>query len=1108
MADENTPIRGSARSTQRIGLVVAVSVALVGTGILGLLATRGGGPAPGGSAKGGKGPTPAPPAPVVPPPVDITQTGLAEVGKARVQYVDRRNPGRVAGLIQWSKIDPLPNGRALVERPQGVIFLADGRQLVFNAATGRLFTRPGATEPESGLFEGGVPVALYAARTDGRPIDTATDRPVAMFFAQTISFDLGLGELSTPDEFRASGPTFDFKGRGLRLVFDQVAERIALLSVEKTDFLRYATDTDASSASAPAGGTAAKPATSPTNPVDPAPPTLTGPSTVYAAAIDRAVTVRQGQRTLVGASLAGLLRINAAQQQQGTERVAATGLPAPPPASPASTPSSLAGVTAVPAPAGSAPTPATISGPITPGLDVSLATEREQDLLVTFAGPFVLRPAQPQAADGLPDDENLLVTLRGGAAATADAPRRVTLRDPALGLQGEADELRVEGTARAVSLVAAAGDSVLLTMTGSRSEPASTSPVLGQSGVLSTTWVRASFRDGVVDLGPGLLVADRPADAPASAGTAAASLPGPNVTPFMHWTGTASLSFAMADGRMTDRLERAEFGRAVGVPGVRPGEGRVTVGDAQGRLSAGEAVVLFMPPSPNAKAGGLALQRLTLGRNAELLAANGSLTAEAMDVTFAPSEFARDGRTATRPADLLARGQVVARDAGGSRLSSGTLDAVLGLSDSGQTVVQTIDAGGGVDVVQGDTRIRTPRLRADVSGQIADLIGEGTTLELPRLRLTGTQMRADGIKRELFVHGAGRIDAEPPGQSGSAASAASAPSGGTVAVTWASSLIFNDRTGSADVRGTVRAVFVADPQARDVIEGDRVQLTFTPAATGAAAAAAPAGAMPVASAGPERRLLRAEVTGRSVEETGGAMATVDSRRFAPPPEVGETPLQRLVYLQSDRIVADLVNQTITTPGAGRLLVDERSGRRFAAVPVQPSAPRAQQDGLFNSSGSADGTTLMNWSQSLTFSRTQGELDMQGGVRLIHRPAGGGPVVTMLCNRGRAFIRERTSDSAAATAPAAASAQLLRASAEGDVQVSTPDGKRMIADTLTYDPLAGSVTAQAGGPTLPRATFEDPAKPPPVAAEKLVWFLRDGRVEVTNPAPVVVPVPPR
>jgi len=341
MADENTPIRGSARSTQRIGLVVAVSVALVGTGILGLLATRGGGPAPGGSAKGGKGPTPAPPAPVVPPPVDITQTGLAEVGKARVQYVDRRNPGRVAGLIQWSKIDPLPNGRALVERPQGVIFLADGRQLVFNAATGRLFTRPGATEPESGLFEGGVPVALYAARTDGRPIDTATDRPVAMFFAQTISFDLGLGELSTPDEFRASGPTFDFKGRGLRLVFDQVAERIALLSVEKTDFLRYATDTDASSASAPAGGTAAKPATSPTNPVDPAPPTLTGPSTVYAAAIDRAVTVRQGQRTLVGASLAGLLRINAAQQQQGTERVAATGLPAsPPPRPPAHPPRS------------------------------------------------------------------------------------------------------------------------------------------------------------------------------------------------------------------------------------------------------------------------------------------------------------------------------------------------------------------------------------------------------------------------------------------------------------------------------------------------------------------------------------------------------------------------------------------------------------------------------------------------------------------------------------------------------------------------------------------------------------------------------------------------
>lgn len=215
---------------RRTGLVVAIGVGLMCVGLTLFMLARGGGSKPRGIAPIAAGENP-------PMPKDITEAGMKGAGRGTVQYVDRNDPTRVAGTIQWSAIDPQSNGSSNVKGPRASIFLKDGRTLVVESPRGKLFTPPKGAQPESGYFEGGVLIALFEPKPDGS-VNIQADSPVVLFHTLTLTFDLALGELASADAFALSAKTFEMRGQEFRILINQVADRIERFDVKRTEYVR------------------------------------------------------------------------------------------------------------------------------------------------------------------------------------------------------------------------------------------------------------------------------------------------------------------------------------------------------------------------------------------------------------------------------------------------------------------------------------------------------------------------------------------------------------------------------------------------------------------------------------------------------------------------------------------------------------------------------------------------------------------------------------------------------------------------------------------------------------------------------------------------------
>src|SRR5689334_8384558 len=92
--------RGKRLSLHTTGLIVALGVFLIACGVLGLIAVW--------SRPGGAGPiTSRPPAVMPAAPTSLTQVGLQNAGRARIQFVDKNDPNqRVTGFLEWASLEP------------------------------------------------------------------------------------------------------------------------------------------------------------------------------------------------------------------------------------------------------------------------------------------------------------------------------------------------------------------------------------------------------------------------------------------------------------------------------------------------------------------------------------------------------------------------------------------------------------------------------------------------------------------------------------------------------------------------------------------------------------------------------------------------------------------------------------------------------------------------------------------------------------------------------------------------------------------------------------------------------------------------------------------
>ncbi len=1088
-------VRARARrgSVQRTGLVIAGAVGLISIGVvtLALLGSSKRSSPPvllprNSGAPGGAAPLPGSGA------AEGTGTDVATLGainRALVQFVDKNDPTRIAGVLRWATLDPLPGGRANVTEPRGLIYLRDGRVISVRAQRGTILRPPRSEEPESGTFEGEVRVELFEPTTRGQPADI--ERPPALTLeTQSLRFDRSLYEASTGDRWSMASDRIRASGRGIRLVGNDVNQRLELGEFERIDEVvisprakpastaanaatsnTLATPTTSATAAATSSATASN---APPTPADATTPAEAAPiETLYRAQAEGAVTVTSGTRRLRGELAEVWVRLvgnqlpdGALGPRDGPTTTADTSTPATgdPPARDAASP-----------------------GSATP----SLRAERDEQIRLTWTGPMVIRPLDIAPMALASDDAAIRISspasarpTEGASGASAARDASVEFSDQRAGISGIAGSLVYGATSRNLSLL------------GSRQTPFRV--ISGERAVLTGEALRVNLGSGIAQLrGPGE-VQERAAAEGFAPGTDAAQR-------LISWTEQADLEFFTSGQWMTGEIKRAAA------------QGSIVARDARSSLNADFVEAIF---DRSEATGTTYITRVAASGDAVARTADtrpgaiaSSVRAASLALAFTPPKA---GERESTPALAIARGLVEAQRAG-SKLTCDALDATLEPDARGQVRAVNVAASGEVRYTD-DRGIEAlaDRLTADPVAERANLFAdqpEGARISQRGAVITGRQVTLDAPARQLGVFGPGRLTFQ---RTTTDATALTTAGDARLDTTWTSWMNLSDKTNTAEIVGDVRTTWTgagdrgaaADPTraARQVerVWCDRLDLQFTQTevalSTPSLSPVPSAAGSEIAKPETRRQVSRAVASGRSLQDRSGPRAQIESLRIDP-----ATGSRRLIFLEGDRIIASETDSTLVVPGIGRLLVDDRSASSQANAD-NSTTPGANSSGsLFSTSPRRSGSSLFSWTEQLSLNRASGQADLTGSVRLIHRPQDqSSGLLTLESERLSALVDVPSPGQIDPNAPANRSpdARLLSATAQGTVVAQGDGDKRVLAELMRYDAINRTLTAEGGD--LTRVTLVDPARGTPIAASKIVWNLVTDRVDVTRPSPITVP----
>ncbi|HZW05595.1 MAG TPA: hypothetical protein VFF65_00615, partial [Phycisphaerales bacterium] len=274
MANQHVPHTDLRKAGLAAALVVGL---LLAAGMAVVVLMR---PSPAPTPQGTR-PPPGGSGPEVPP--DIVDRGVS-TRTAKVQFADRNDPGRAAGMIEWASLEPVSQVEKLLTEPRGYVYLRDGGLIVVSSRSGRLNTAPKVEEPQSGRFEGGVTLKLYPAGADPK-----TDQPSLTATSDTLDFDMPSASIATTGPFNVVSTSFDIDGRGMRLIVNQVEEGVERFEVAHVTKVLFRPD--AKDPFAPKDGAARTPG---------AKPAAKGPDRLrtYRAVIDGAVKLTQAGRVM------------------------------------------------------------------------------------------------------------------------------------------------------------------------------------------------------------------------------------------------------------------------------------------------------------------------------------------------------------------------------------------------------------------------------------------------------------------------------------------------------------------------------------------------------------------------------------------------------------------------------------------------------------------------------------------------------------------------------------------------------------------------------------------------------------------------------------------
>lgn len=976
-------------------------------------------------------------------PMPLTDGPSAGAGEGTVlQFLDKQNPNREAGRLLVEKMEPLEARRFLLENPRILIFLKDGRTAHIRADTGRFYMPARDQPPESGLLEGAGLVRLYPPKPDGLPIDVEADTPIGTMEFKTLTFDMTLGEVSTDDRVIITSDQLDFAGSGIRVFIDQTRERLARAEVRQGEYIRFRPSSDGGSSPAgaasntrvarPSGAAFNASYTRAPRPSEPTPNTSS-------SALPPNQSPQDPVESRYYAVFAGDVKVTRDAMLLTGDRLDVwvrlfdnrlrDGAIAP--VNVAKTTRRAASpsepsILPVAAPRRAQQTRAAIQPQTAPQPEAA-----PSPLTLTWSGPLVVTPR-----DDVPKELTLNdVALR----LTADATGLVRFRDDESKAEGHCSVLEYAATTRRLNLSGPGPVSVALQ-----------SPTLGR---IESVRVAADLATGIVHIPtPGIARSHDRAQR-------------------ISWTDQADLQFRIEDDALSG-LRTAIF------------QGDVRAADAGSTLDTSYLRTEFQRLDD----GSSSLSHLYAEGGFEAIGPHAqTLRGQTAEVRFKPA-IDGEGNHTVDPTSLIADGGVFARN-DTTTITAQHLEADLIRDESGSvTIGDRAMATGEARFVQAPPR--GPRVEATAEEIIANPVAEHVTffaaegahasVTRGHTRIAGSQIALDGRKRTVWVVGEGTLDHDvipPP---------AEADAVHTVHAAWTREMRLDDLTGQVECLGEVVAR-AEGPRVLDTLTAERVLLELEPADNQDAPTLSADRTTP-SDEPPSGRLLRAHAEGASLHVDGGHRAKIEVRRYDPASATRR--LERLFYLEGDRIHADNTDQTLTVPGPGRLLLVDR--RSQAPQPSDnPAVPPPQ------------GSTRFDWLGSMKMDRTQGRATMRDMVQLTHKPWPTGDLVFLESEQLIALVREQPHDDPRnrQAAPEQLSGELISANATGAVYVRSAT-REMIADSLIYDAQTGIAVAAAAPGNL--VTMYEAARGAVYRAARLRWDLIKDEIRVERAEPLTVP----
>jgi hypothetical protein len=291
-------------------------------------------------------------------------------------------------------------------------------------------------------------------------------------------------------------------------------------------------------------------------------------------------------------------------------------------------------------------------------------------------------------------------------------------------------------------------------------------------------------------------------------------------------------------------------------------------------------------------------------------------------------------------------------------------------------------------------------------------------------------------------------------------------------IRWQRSMRFDDRSGSAEFAGGVRADARVGDGSDYAMEGERLLLTLV---------------SDLMDEQSRKSLRESEQTDAllAVRIEGGADrdAMAEGSRYSIAADSGARVLETAARLSGGEILAQRDTQRITVPGAGRLVFEDR---------------RENEDGGSESDGvptDGRGTTVFDWTGSLVAEEAEGRAVMSRDVRMRHRHLGSDTLTVVETERLTATVQNVDAEDGTAYV-------LDEVEAEGAV-LATHGESQVVADQLRYNRVASRVIASA----LPgnRVTFFDAESGRHLPAERVILDLLTGRWRIEQAGQITTPL---